>query len=258
MPISVWATRWRRSCAQLPQKMRPFSQSPRGWCIPRFLDTWREQIVSIRRIRGAIRKSLNGVAAIRSAASIRSVHGSHHVPSRDARFLETVSLGLVDLRASSHAEGATFSDAVLAAIAGSLRRLMEQRGESLNDVVISVPVSTRRAAVGSELGNHRGVPPLVIPTGGDRTNRLAVVGAITWPQNVPPRGLDRGSRSAISRFGSSRRLSPVRRPSTDDQRHSELRARSGGSDLNAGPHGDPHRAPRIPTGNLSVNFDALT
>ncbi|MBC7402899.1 MAG: DUF1298 domain-containing protein [Microbacteriaceae bacterium] len=144
-----------------------------------FLDTWREQIASIRRIREVIRKSLNGVAAIRSAASIRSVHGSLNVPTRDARLLETVSLGLVDLRASSHAEGATVNDAVLVAIAGPLRRLMEQRGESLNDVVISVPFSTRRATVGSELGNHRGVTPLVIPTDGDRTDRLAMVGAIT-------------------------------------------------------------------------------
>ena len=81
---------------------------------PRFLDTWREQIASIRRIRGAIQKSLN-------------------------------------------------------------------------DVVISVPFSTRRATVGSELGNHRGVTPLVIPTGGDRTDRLAVVGAITRAVKFAPR-----------------------------------------------------------------------
>ena len=79
-----------------------------------FLDTWREQIASIRRIRGAIRKSLN-------------------------------------------------------------------------DVVISVLFSTRRATVGSELGNHRGVTPLVIPTGGDRTDRLAVVGAITRAIECAPR-----------------------------------------------------------------------
>jgi len=102
-----------------------------------FLDTWREQIASIRRIRGAIRKSLN-------------------------------------------------------------------------DVVISVLFLTRRATVGSELGNHRGVTPLVIPTGGDRTDRPG-------RKMCPPRGLDRASRSAISRFGPSRRLSLVRRPSTDDQ-----------------------------------------
>lgn len=152
-----------------------------------FLDAWRERIASIRRIRGEIRKSLNGVAALRSAASIRSVHGSLNVPTRDARLLEAVSVGLGDLRTSSHAAGATVNDAVLAAIAGSLRRLMELRGESLNDVVISVPFSTRRATVGSELGNHSGVTPLVIPTGGDRTDRLAAVGAITLAAKRAPR-----------------------------------------------------------------------
>ena len=101
--------------------------------------------------------------------------------------LETVSLGLVDLRTSSHAEGATVNDDVLAAIAGSLRRLMERHGESLNDVVNSVPFSTRQATVGSELGNHSGVTLLVIPIGGDRTDRLAAVGAITRAAKRAPR-----------------------------------------------------------------------
>lgn len=150
-------------------------------------DASSERLASIRRMRGTVRRSFDGVAVIRSAARIRSAPSSLNVPTGGGRLLETVSLDLVDLRKSSHAAGATVNDAVLAAIAGSLRRLMEGRGESLDEVVISVPFSSRRATVGSELGNRSGVIPLKIPAGGDRTDRLAAVAAITRAAKRAPR-----------------------------------------------------------------------
>ena len=151
------------------------------------IDAWRERFASSRRICVALRRSIEGVAAIRSAASVRSIHSSLNVPVGADRLIETVSLESVDIRESSHAAGATVNDAVLAAVSGSLRRIMQLRGEDLNEVVVSVPFSSRRATTGSELGNHSGVIPLILPTGGDRHDRLTAVASITRAAKLAPR-----------------------------------------------------------------------
>lgn len=56
---------------------------------------------------------------------------------------------------------------------------MELRGERLDEVVISVPFSSRRSAAGAELGNCSGVIPLSVPANRDRLDRLDAVAAIT-------------------------------------------------------------------------------
>ena len=55
---------------------------------------------------------------------------------------------------------------ILAAIAGALRALLASRGEQLDLVTVSVPVSARQAATGGQLGNQVGVMPVALPAGG--------------------------------------------------------------------------------------------
>jgi diacylglycerol O-acyltransferase / wax synthase len=82
------------------------------------------------------------------------------------------------LRRAAHRHGATTNDAVLVAVAGALHRLLLARGESVESLVVTVPVSGRGADSGSELGNM--VSPLLVPvpvTGGVE-ERLAEVAAL--------------------------------------------------------------------------------
>ena len=144
-----------------------------------FFDACSERLRSIPRIRGAVLRFVDGVAEVRSAGRVHPVHSSLNVPTGAGRLLETVSSELRGIRESSHATGATVNDAVLAAVAGSLHRLMELRGERLDEVVISVPFSSRRSAVSTELGNRSGVIPLRVPAAGVRLDRLDAVAAIS-------------------------------------------------------------------------------
>jgi WS/DGAT/MGAT family acyltransferase len=72
------------------------------------------------------------------------------------RRLEAVHAPLDDLKAIKRELGGTVNDVVLAAVAGGLRRLFEQRGE-INDIETiraMVPVSIRRAGEQLALGNR--------------------------------------------------------------------------------------------------------
>ncbi|HEU4515200.1 MAG TPA: wax ester/triacylglycerol synthase domain-containing protein [Nocardioidaceae bacterium] len=86
------------------------------------------------------------------------------------------------LRAAAHRHGATTNDAVLVAVAGALRRVLEGRGERIESVVVTVPVSGRRTDgdpdAGPALGNL--VSPLLVPvpTTGSTDQRLAEVAAL--------------------------------------------------------------------------------
>jgi len=62
---------------------------------------------------------------------------------------------LDDLRAVRRAFGGTLNDVVLAAVAGALRRLLAERGETLRDhLVAMVPMSVRSEAERESLGNR--------------------------------------------------------------------------------------------------------
>jgi diacylglycerol O-acyltransferase / wax synthase len=83
------------------------------------------------------------------------------------------------LRRVAHRHGATTNDAVLVAVAGALHRLLLARGESVESLVVTVPVSGRGVDSGSELGNM--VSPLLVPvpvTGGVEERLAEVAGLV--------------------------------------------------------------------------------
>jgi WS/DGAT/MGAT family acyltransferase len=81
-----------------------------------------------------------------------------------------------DLRTAAHRLGATTNDAVLVAVSGALGQVLAARGEHVDTLVITVPVSGRRPD-SHELGNL--VSPLLVPvpTRGHVGHRLAGVAA---------------------------------------------------------------------------------
>jgi WS/DGAT/MGAT family acyltransferase len=98
-------------------------------------------------------------------------------PTGASRRMVVVRTRYDDVRAHAHRWGATTNDAVLVAVAAALLQVLDRRGERIDTVVITVPVSGRRVGQDSELGNL--VSPLLVPvpTTGPVPQRLARVAA---------------------------------------------------------------------------------
>ncbi|EMY35071.1 hypothetical protein D477_006191 [Arthrobacter crystallopoietes BAB-32] len=96
--------------------------------------------------------------------------------------------GLHDLKAAARAHGATVNDVILTAVAASLYRLLQARGETHERFVISVPFSARRHADAGELGNRSGVIPVAVAAVGDDAARLRSLAAATAAAKQKPPG----------------------------------------------------------------------
>jgi diacylglycerol O-acyltransferase / wax synthase len=116
-------------------------------------------------------------------------------PTGSRRRLATVQLPRADVVAAAHRNHCTVNDLVLAAVTGTLAAVLQRRGESPPDLVVSIPVSTRRAATAEELGNHTGVLPLRIPVIESRDDRLRHIAGLTRQWRASPR--HGSSRSTI-------------------------------------------------------------
>jgi diacylglycerol O-acyltransferase / wax synthase len=121
-------------------------------------------------------------AAVAEAGIGRDAHAprsSLNQPTGAKRALAVARVDLTALHMAARAQGGTINDAVLSAVAGALRTVLTTRGEDVDRLVVSVPVSARRRAEITELGNRVGVIPVEIPTTGDPIRRLAAVARIT-------------------------------------------------------------------------------
>jgi diacylglycerol O-acyltransferase / wax synthase len=76
---------------------------------------------------------------------IGAPHTSLNVPIGGSRRFAAVEMPLAELKRVKHELGGTVNDVALAATAGGLRRLFEQRGEDVDHVRAMVPVNLRRA-----------------------------------------------------------------------------------------------------------------
>lgn len=88
-------------------------------------------------------------------------------------------MDLAAIHSAAGAQGGTVNDVVLAAVAGAIRTILAARGEDVDRLVVSIPVSARRQSGVTELGNRVGVIPVAIPTTGDPLRRLAAIARIT-------------------------------------------------------------------------------
>ena len=143
-------------------------------------DAVRGHVAGLRRARrtwGLLRASLGAGGGVHPP---RAAPCSLNRPTGSRRVVAVVRADLAALRASAHRHGATTNDAVLVALAGALHHVLDARGEQVERLVVTVPVSGRRADSGDSggaLGNM--VSPLLVevPVTGDRGERLARVAA---------------------------------------------------------------------------------
>lgn len=88
--------------------------------------------------------------------------------------LDVVRVDCAALRAAAHRHGATMNDALLVAVAAALRQVLLQRGETLDEFAVAIPVSIR-AADSPAFGNMVSPVLVSVPAVGPIGDRLRQV-----------------------------------------------------------------------------------
>jgi diacylglycerol O-acyltransferase / wax synthase len=123
--------------------------------------------------------------------------------------MAVLRLDRAPLRAAAHRHGATTNDAVLVAVAAALHQLLLGSGESVDPIVVTVPVSGRRSGGGSGVGNLVSPMLIPVPTSGAVAERLAQVEAAvrahkTAATGPPPIAVVGGLFRFLARLGGYR------------------------------------------------------
>jgi WS/DGAT/MGAT family acyltransferase len=159
-----------------------------------FVDAMGQRALALSRSRRRLR---------RSAAGLRELFGTHRRPRFVARTslnratgplrrLTSVTSPLAAVVEAAHARGCTVNDIVLSAVAGGLGETLRARGEPLDEIVASVPISSRRSTTVEHLGNETGVLPLTLPLGVDPRDRLQRIALLTKARRSHARGASAG------------------------------------------------------------------
>lgn len=168
---------------------RPF---PRPWPSRRRLarDAFATRLAAVRGVARSWRLLRSSMGAGGGLHPPRAAACSLQQRTGSRRRLAVVRADHDRLRAAAHVHGATTNDAVLVAVAGALRRVLLSRGEDVERLMVTVPVSGRDTAEGQDLGNM--VSPLLVtvPATGEIAERLAGVAlqvrALKDAARVPP------------------------------------------------------------------------
>ena len=112
----------------------------------------------------------------------RASRTSLNAPLSAARRIAVITSSLSTVKDASHRLGVTVNDAVLAAVAGGLRELLQSRGEMVDGLVLRamVPVTLQKPSLGPLRGNLYGAMVVRLPVGEpDAVRRLHSIAAET-------------------------------------------------------------------------------
>lgn len=143
------------------------------------VDALRSRARAVGSLRAGTGRLRAAVAELGTGRDARPVRCSLNRPTGTRRALAVARVDLAAVHAAAGAQGGTVNDVVLTAVAGAIRTVLAARGEDVDRLVVSIPVSARRQAGVTELGNQVGVIPVAIPTTGDPIRRLAAIARIT-------------------------------------------------------------------------------
>jgi WS/DGAT/MGAT family acyltransferase len=138
-------------------------------------DAWAQRLGALRRPRAAVPHLTGGFDELGLRRPRLAERCSLLGRTGDRRRLELATADLASVRAFAHAHGATVNDAVVTAVTGALVDLLARRGERVDELVVSVPVSRRHQEDAAALGNETGVVPVRVPAVPDPGRRLAAL-----------------------------------------------------------------------------------
>jgi diacylglycerol O-acyltransferase / wax synthase len=163
----------------------PRPAPPRRALLRDALATRARSLATLPRAAAVLRAAL---AELRPGQVRPAPRCSLNRPTGTGRRLAVARADLAAVRRVAHARGGTVNDVVLTAVGGALGAVLRRRGESVDRLVVSVPVSGRRQATADRLGNQVGVMPVEVPTGGDALDRLSAVARTTRAGRARHRG----------------------------------------------------------------------
>ena len=156
---------------------------PQAWPRRRELarDAVRARLSALSTLPRALQRGAQGLAELGLGGQRPTLAEriSLNRPTGRRRRLTTVTVPLDPVSEAAHHHGATVNDIVLTAVTGALATLLERRGERPHQLVVSVPISARRSAAVTRLGNETGVVPVAVPAVSDDHARLRAVVALT-------------------------------------------------------------------------------
>lgn len=158
---------------------------PPPWRL--FTDALRGRARAAAHLPRALRQIRDAVAELRSTRAPRAPRSSLNRPTGPRRALRVVRADLETVRTAARAHGGTVNDVVLTAVGGALGTLLARRGEHVEQVVASVPISARASTRADRLGNAVGILPVALPTAGPAAVRLATVARRTADGRQAPR-----------------------------------------------------------------------
>ena len=152
-------------------------------------DAWAGRARRLAHPAGSLRTIRQGLAELGGAGPpSRLPRTSLNRPTGPRRRLDVITADLAAVRDLGHEHGGTVNDVILAAVTGALRALLASRGEQLEQVTVSVPVSARRHAASGRLGNQVGVMPVALPAAGSLAGRITRIAAITRQRKTAAKG----------------------------------------------------------------------
>lgn len=128
------------------------------------------------------------VAELRSGATLRAARCSLNRAAGPHRQLISIRGDLASVHTVAHSRAASINDVMLTVIGRGLNDLLALRGEHIDPIVASVPVSARSQHAAGTLGNQVGVMPVAIPTGLAAQACLIAVAASTRDRKSRTRG----------------------------------------------------------------------
>jgi diacylglycerol O-acyltransferase len=164
---------------------------PSRWDL--FADATASRWQALFAVPSGLRLLRDAVAELRMGQTSRPPRCSLNQPTGSSRRLAVVRADLGRVTAVAHEHGATVNDVLLTAVGGALAAVLRHRGEPADSFVASVPVSGRRVASSTQLGNQVGVMPVEVPARGEPTTRLHAVARATRAH----RGQARGASAAL-------------------------------------------------------------
>lgn len=136
----------------------------------------------------ALRRMGGAASGLRTVFSPPLAHSSLNRATGPRRRFATIHVELNQIHRAARAHHATVNDVVLSAVAAALHGLLLDRGEQIDQFVISVPFSARREASINSLGNQSGVVPLCVSGVGDPLQRLESLAETTRAAKQAPPG----------------------------------------------------------------------
>jgi len=171
----------------LPPDHVPFPRvSPTRASLAR--DAMRTRLQGLRRVAGFWRSLRRAMFAGGGFHPTRALPCSLMQRTGPRRMMAVVTVDHAALRGAAHRYGATTNDAILVAVGGALHQYLLSKGESIDPIAITVPVSGRRPGGGSAVGNL--VSPMLVnvPISGDLAERLAQVEAVVQAHRAAATG----------------------------------------------------------------------